>query len=52
MYMLAISKFDIPGEHGFPLNAVYSKPASAQEGGKLSAIRQALEFLPGIIKWT
>lgn len=34
MYMLAISKFDIPGEYGFPLNAVYSKPASSQESGK------------------
>lgn len=34
MYMLAISKFDIPGEYGFPLNAVYSKPVSPQESGK------------------
>ncbi|XP_073835592.1 actin-related protein 2/3 complex, subunit 3A [Musca autumnalis] len=31
MYSLAISKFDIPGEAGFPLNAVYAKPQSAQE---------------------
>lgn len=31
MYSLAISKFDIPGEAGFPLNAVYAKPASTQE---------------------
>lgn len=31
--MLAISKFDIPGEPGFPLNAVYVKPSSAQEAG-------------------
>lgn len=32
MYSLAISKFDIPGEAGFPLNAMYARPASAQEG--------------------
>ncbi|XP_076364227.1 actin-related protein 2/3 complex, subunit 3A isoform X2 [Tachypleus tridentatus] len=31
MYSLAISKFDIPGEPGFPLNAVYAKPSSPQE---------------------
>lgn len=28
---LAIAKFDIPGEPGFPLNAVYAKPASSAE---------------------
>ncbi len=26
MYSLAISRFDIPGEAGFPLNGVYAKP--------------------------
>lgn len=31
MYSLAISKFDIPGEAGFPLNAVYARPGSPQE---------------------
>ncbi|XP_030558889.1 actin-related protein 2/3 complex subunit 3 [Drosophila novamexicana] len=31
MYSLAISKFDIPGEAGFPLNSVYAKPQSAQD---------------------
>lgn len=31
MYSLAISKFDIPGEAGFPLNAMYARPASTQE---------------------
>lgn len=35
MYMLAISKFDIPGEPGFPLNSVYAKPSSPQESGTL-----------------
>ncbi|XP_067625420.1 actin-related protein 2/3 complex subunit 3-like [Eurosta solidaginis] len=34
MYSLAISKFDIPGDAGFPLNAVYARPQSAQESGK------------------
>ncbi|KAL3270886.1 hypothetical protein HHI36_021401 [Cryptolaemus montrouzieri] len=28
MYTLAISRFDIPGDSGFPLNSVYSKPSS------------------------
>ncbi|XP_045467136.1 actin-related protein 2/3 complex subunit 3 [Harmonia axyridis] len=31
MYSLAITRFDIPGEAGFPLNSVYSKPSSATE---------------------
>ncbi|KAI8129075.1 hypothetical protein FF38_04615 [Lucilia cuprina] len=31
MYSLAISKFDLPGEAGFPLNAVYAKPQTAQD---------------------
>ena len=33
MYTLAISKFDIPGDQGFPLNSVYSKPASQNDAG-------------------
>lgn len=33
MYTLAISKFDIPGEPGFPLNSVYAKPKSPSEAG-------------------
>ncbi|XP_064460370.1 actin-related protein 2/3 complex subunit 3-like isoform X1 [Ornithodoros turicata] len=31
MKTLAISKFDIPGEAGFPLNPVYAKPSSPAE---------------------
>lgn len=34
MYSLAISKFDIPGEAGFPLNSVYAKPQTPSEAGK------------------
>lgn len=34
MYTLAISRFDIPGDAGFPLNSVYPKPASANEAGE------------------
>ncbi|KAL7035297.1 hypothetical protein ACKWTF_008306 [Chironomus riparius] len=34
MYSLAISKFDIPGEAGFPLNSVYAKPQTTAEAGK------------------
>ncbi|CAG0892073.1 unnamed protein product [Darwinula stevensoni] len=31
MYALAISRFDIPGDPGFPLNAVYGRPGTPQE---------------------
>lgn len=31
MHALAISRFDIPGDPGFPLNAVYAKPSNAEE---------------------
>lgn len=31
---LAISKFSIPGEAGFPLNSVYAKPSNTSEVGK------------------
>ena len=34
MVTLAISRFAIPGEPGFPLNAVYVKPSNPQEAGK------------------
>ena len=33
MYSLAISKFDLPGEPGFPLNSVYARPNTQQEAG-------------------
>ncbi|KAK7576618.1 hypothetical protein V9T40_012904 [Parthenolecanium corni] len=31
MHTLGISKFDIPGDFGFPLNSVYARPASVAE---------------------
>ncbi|KAJ8682748.1 hypothetical protein QAD02_018540 [Eretmocerus hayati] len=39
MYSLAISKFDIPGDAGFPLNTVYARPNDATEA---DAMRQYL----------
>lgn len=36
MYTLGITNFPIPGEPGFPLNAIYAKPANKQEDGKNS----------------
>lgn len=38
MYSIAIAKFDIPGEPGFPLNAVYAKPSSPAEAGKVTLL--------------
>lgn len=38
MHTLGISKFDIPGDFGFPLNSVYARPASAAETGKSFSI--------------
>jgi actin related protein 2/3 complex subunit 3 len=32
---LANSRFDIPGDQGFPLNAVYAKPTNPNEAGNL-----------------
>lgn len=33
LYALAIARFDIPGDAGFPLNAVYAKPATPNDAG-------------------
>lgn len=35
MYTLGITNFPIPGEPGFPLNAMYLKPTTKQEEGTL-----------------
>lgn len=32
---LANARFDLPGDHGFPLNSVYNKPQTPKEGGNL-----------------
>lgn len=42
MYSLAIAKFDVPGEPGFPLNAVYAKPSSPGEAGRFRIIIECL----------
>ncbi|XP_050441267.1 actin-related protein 2/3 complex subunit 3 [Adelges cooleyi] len=42
MYTLALYRFDIPGEAGFPLNSVYAKPATTSES---DVMRQYLEQL-------
>lgn len=36
LYSLAIARFDIPGDAGFPLNSVYPKPSSPNEAGNYS----------------
>lgn len=38
MYSLAISKFDIPGDAGFPLNSVYAKPSSPTDSGNATCL--------------
>ncbi len=35
MQTLAISRFYLPGEAQFPLNAVYARPSNRQEEGEL-----------------
>jgi len=35
MYSLAIGRFDIPGDPGFPLNSVYQRPASNEDADLL-----------------
>ena len=35
MYTLAVQPFDIPGDPGFPLNNMYSKPQNRQEAGEI-----------------
>lgn len=42
MYSLAISKFDIPGDPGFPLNSVYAKPNNPTEADFLRQYFQQL----------
>ena len=45
---LANSKFDIPGEAGFPLNSVYAKPANPKEADDLRAFIKQLRMETGL----
>jgi len=42
MHSLAFSKFDIPGDSGFPLNSVYAKPSSPEEADKMRQYLQQI----------
>lgn len=44
MQSLAIVNFTLPGDNGFPLNALYQKPASKAEAG-IVFIMNARRFL-------
>ncbi|XP_071448204.1 actin-related protein 2/3 complex subunit 3-like [Hetaerina americana] len=48
MYTLAISKFDIPGEPGFPLNSVYAKPSTPVEADLMRAYLQQVRQETGV----
>ncbi|XP_046386614.1 actin-related protein 2/3 complex subunit 3 [Ischnura elegans] len=48
MYTLAISKFDIPGEPGFPLNSVYAKPSTPVESDLMRAYLQQVRQETGV----
>ena len=39
MYTLGISNFPIPGENGFPLNGMYTKPSNRGEEGEDLALQ-------------
>uniref|UniRef100_A0A2I2ZJU1 Actin-related protein 2/3 complex subunit 3 n=1 Tax=Gorilla gorilla gorilla TaxID=9595 RepID=A0A2I2ZJU1_GORGO len=48
MYTLGITNFPIPGEPGFPLNAMYPKPANKQEDEVMRAYLQHLRQETGL----
>ncbi|KAF3848916.1 hypothetical protein F7725_015413 [Dissostichus mawsoni] len=48
MYTLGITNFPIPGEPGFPLNAMYVKPANKQEDETMRAYLQQLRQETGL----
>ncbi|KAM3936939.1 actin-related protein 2/3 complex subunit 3 [Leptodactylus fuscus] len=48
MYTLGITNFPIPGEPGFPLNAMYVKPSSKQEDEVMRAYLQQLRQETGL----
>uniref|UniRef100_A0A6I8PN98 Actin-related protein 2/3 complex subunit 3 n=1 Tax=Xenopus tropicalis TaxID=8364 RepID=A0A6I8PN98_XENTR len=48
MYTLGITNFPIPGEPGFPLNAMYVKPSNKQEDEVMRAYLQQLRQETGL----
>ncbi|XP_026473863.1 actin-related protein 2/3 complex subunit 3 [Ctenocephalides felis] len=42
MYSLAIGRFDLPGDAGFPLNSVYAKPSNAAEADSMKQYLQQI----------
>lgn len=48
MYTLGITNFPIPGEPGFPLNAIYAKPTNKQEEEVMRAYLQQLRQETGL----
>ncbi|XP_077298859.1 actin-related protein 2/3 complex subunit 3-like [Arctopsyche grandis] len=48
LYSLAISKFSIPGEPGFPLNTVYAKPSNSGESDTMRQYFQQLRQETGV----
>ncbi|XP_075690686.1 actin-related protein 2/3 complex subunit 3 isoform X1 [Rhinoderma darwinii] len=48
MYTLGITSFPIPGEPGFPLNAMYVKPSNKQEDEVMRAYLQQLRQETGL----
>ncbi|XP_072311377.1 actin-related protein 2/3 complex subunit 3 [Eucyclogobius newberryi] len=48
MYTLGITNFPIPGEPGFPLNAMYLKPANKQEEETMRAYLQQIRQETGL----
>ncbi|PIO14004.1 hypothetical protein AB205_0074070, partial [Aquarana catesbeiana] len=48
MYTLGITNFPIPGEPGFPLNAMYIKPSNKQEDEIMRAYLQQLRQETGL----
>ncbi|XP_048369823.1 actin-related protein 2/3 complex subunit 3 [Sphaerodactylus townsendi] len=48
MYTLGITNFPIPGEPGFPLNALYARPSNKQEDEVMRAYLQQLRQETGL----
>lgn len=48
LYFIAISKFDIPGDAGFPLNSVYAKPNDAAEADLMRQYLQQVRQETGV----